>query len=150
MIPDITEMIAKAMKERDSLRLSVLRDIRTSITNELVASGKKPTDTLPNEALEKIIRRLLKQRNEAQEKYEEANAQEKAELERKEAEILSELLPEQATDEELEKVLKECVEEIGLSSPADKGRVIKTVLERLAGKVDGKRVSQALSKMGDN
>jgi len=150
MIPDITEMIAKAMKERDSLRLSVLRDIRTSITNELVASGKKPTDTLPDESLEKIIRRLLKQRNEAAEKYEEAGAKEKADLERKEAEILNELLPEQATDEELDKAVKEVVEELGLSSPADKGRVIKTVLEKLAGKVDGKRVSQALNKLGGN
>jgi len=88
-----------------------------------------------------------KKRQEAIEAYQQAGRQELAAKESKELDILSKYLPQELSGEEVEKVVKETINEIGTVSQQDFGRVMSKVMEKLKGKVDGSKVAQAVKKL---
>ncbi|MEX2436690.1 MAG: GatB/YqeY domain-containing protein, partial [Candidatus Paceibacterota bacterium] len=133
-----------AMKEKDSNRVSVIRDLLSSLTNEAVTLGKKPDEILDDETALKVITRKAKQRKDSIESFEKAGRSELVEKETNELKVLEEYLPEQLSDEEIEKIVDKKMEELGVSEKKDMGTLIGAVMEEVKGKADGGRVSKII------
>src|SRR3989344_162980 len=110
-----TDMIA-AMKARDSLRVETLRGALAAFTNELVAKGKKPTEEVLDTDAVTVLKRLAKQRKEAAEQYQKGGRAELADKESAELKIIEEYLPQMASREEIEKVVRKKMQELGLEA----------------------------------
>lgn len=125
------------MKARDAVRLSTLRMLSSALNYEFIAKQHKLTE---EEELA-VVRREAKMRKDAIEAYTKANATDRVEKETQELKILEEYLPTQMTDEQLEKLVTEAIDQTGAKNISDMGKVIGQVMGKAAGRADGARVS---------
>jgi uncharacterized protein len=126
---------ATAMKAGERERVTALR----MITAELQRAHKEGS---PDEAGEvAVLQRERKRRLESADAYREAGRDDLAQAEQREADLISEYLPEQMSDEELAAIVGDVVAETGAASPKEMGRVMSMVMPRVQGRADGKRVS---------
>ena len=133
-----------AMRARDQVRLRALRMALTSITNEEVA-GASARD-LSDEEVVKVLTREAKKRREAAEAFGAAGRDEQAAAERAEGDVLATYLPAQLGDEELAALVGAAITETGASGMKGMGQVMKLVQPRVAGRADGKRVSDEVKR----
>ena len=125
-----------------------LRGLKAAILNEEVAQNKRDVGLVDDE-IEKIIAREVKKRHESATLYEQNGRLESAADERREAEILSVYLPKQLTEEEVQKIIDEVINELDVSGPQAMGPVIGTVKQKVGNTADGgviaRLVKQALN-----
>jgi hypothetical protein len=133
-----------AMKGRDELTTATLRMTLTAITNEEVA-GRSARELDDDEVL-RVITREGKKRREAAAAYDAAGRAELAERERAEGSVLERYLPSQLDDAELATLVRDAIAETGASTPRDMGTVMRAVQPRVAGRADGKRVSDEVRR----
>lgn len=135
-----------AYKARDAVRLAVLRLLKTAISNRLVEL-KKPGGSLSDEEIIALLQKQSKQRRDSIEQYRRAGRDDLAEQEERELAILSEYLPEQLSEQELAQALTCAISETGAASPADMGKVMKLLLAKYQGRVDGSAASALARQM---
>ena len=133
-----------AMKARDELTTATLRMTLTAITTEEVA-GKTARQLSDDEVL-RVLGKEAKKRKEAAEAYDGAGRPELADRERAENTVLERYLPAQLDDAELTALVTAAVAEAGAASPRDMGAVMKLVQPRVAGRADGRRVSDEVRR----
>ncbi|MFE9338432.1 GatB/YqeY domain-containing protein [Streptomyces sp. NPDC007063] len=139
--------LTAAIKERDELRSATLRMTLAAITKEEVAGTS--ARELSDDEVQKVITREAKKRREAAEAFADGGRTEQAERERAEGEVLADYLPQQLTDEELDLLVAEAVEEAragGAEGPRAMGAVMKIVNPKVAGRAEGGRVAGAVKK----
>ena len=137
--------IKAAMKERNKEKLEALRSVKSAILLAKTEKGK--SSNLDSEAEIKLLQRLVKQRKDSAEIYNEQKRTDLAEKERFEADIISKYLPAQLSESEIENVIHKIVETSGASSMADMGKVMGMANKELSGKADGKTISGIVKKM---
>jgi uncharacterized protein len=128
-----------ALKARDDVATATLRMALTAITNEEVA-GKQARELSDDDVLRVLVREA-KKRREAAEAFDSAGRAELAARERAEGDVLDRYLPARLGDDELAELITAAIAETGASSPRDMGAVMKIVAPQVAGRADGKRVS---------
>lgn len=128
----------EAMKSRDALKSSVLSFLRADMLN--VATAKKK-EQLDDAEIIVVIKKQVKQRQDSIEQFTKGGKLDAAEKEKKEAEILKSYLPAEMPLEEVKRLIEEAVVATGASSMKDMGRLMKELTQKLAGKADGKLVS---------
>lgn len=133
-----------AMKSRDELTTATLRMALTAITTEEVA-GKSARELSDDEVL-KVLGREAKKRREAAEAFDGAGRRELADRERAEGGVLDGYLPAQLDDAELAELVRAAIAESGASAPNQMGAVMKLVQPQVAGRADGKRVSDEVRR----
>lgn len=130
-----------AMLARDAFRTDTLRGLKAAILNEEVAKGARETG-LGDEAIEQLIAREAKKRDEAANLFEQGGNQESADKERAEKELLSAYLPEQLSEAEIQKLVDEAVAELQPEGMKDMGRVIGAVKAKAGNSADGALVAK--------
>lgn len=142
--PNLMKMIGDAMKARDSVRVSTLRGLSAELKNAKI-NKHDPNAEVQAELTEAeeiaVIRKEAKKRKEAIEMYTKANALDQAENEKAELAILSEFLPAEVTEDELNKLIDESISETSAEGMKDMGRVIALVKQKNSG-VDGSKVAE--------
>ena len=133
-----------AMKSRDELTTATLRMALTAVTNEEVAG--ESARVLTDDEVLRVLTREAKKRREAAEAFAGAGRTELADRERAEGEVLARYLPEQLSDEALRELVSAAVAEAGASTPRDMGAVMKLVQPEVAGRADGRRVSDEVRR----
>jgi uncharacterized protein len=133
-----------AMKARDELTTATLRMALTAVTTEEVA-GKQARQLSDGEVVTVLVREA-KKRREAAEAFAAAGRPELAERERREGLVLDRYLPAQLSDDELTELVRTAITEAQASSPQQLGAVMKLVQPRVAGRADGKRVSNEVRR----
>ena len=144
----LQEDLNAAIKERDELRSSTLRLTLTAITKEEVA-GKEKRELSDDEVL-KVITKEAKKRREAADAFMLGGRAESAEREKAEGELLAAYLPKQLSDEELNQIVAQAVQEAkaaGAEGPRAMGAVMKIVNPKVAGLAEGGRVAAAVKKL---
>lgn len=134
--------LTTSMKARDELRTSTLRMALTAIGNEEVAG--KAARALSGEEELKVVAREAKKRREAAEAFRSGGADERAARELAEESVLETYLPAQLSDEELDELVAQAVQESGASGPQAMGAVMKVVGPTVAGRAEGGRVAAAV------
>ena len=147
-MPDIKARLqadlTTAMKARDELVTATLRMALTAITTEEVAG--KQARQLSDEEVLAVLRREAKKRREAAEAYDGAHRPELAGRERAEGAVLDRYLPAQLDDAELAELVRQAIDETGATGPQQLGVVMKAVQPRVAGRADGRRVSDEVRR----
>ena len=138
------DMVA-AMKAKETVRLASLRAIKAAIMLAKTAEGA--TGEIDDAAIVKIIQKLVKQRKESAQQYNDAGRPELAENELAEAGAMEVYLPQQLTEAELEAELAKIISEVGASKPQDMGKVMGVATKRLAGLADGRAISATVKKL---
>ena len=141
----ISKQIMEAMKAKDTVRLSALRNIKKYII-EAKTSGTA-VDTLPDADVVKIISKLAKQGSDSAAIYTQQNRPDLAEEELAQVRVMQEVLPRQMTAEELAAAVREIIAEVGAESMKDMGKVMGVASKRLAGQADGKDISAKVKEL---
>jgi len=141
----ISEDIKSAMLAKDKIRLEALRGVKKEFLEAKTAKGSD--GELTDETATKIIVKMVKQRKDSAGIYAEQNRPELAEKELAEVAVLEEYLPKQMTPEELEAALKGIIEKTGATSAKDMGKVMGVASKELAGKAEGRAISEAVKKL---
>ncbi|MCH7413464.1 GatB/YqeY domain-containing protein [Belliella sp. R4-6] len=131
--------IKKAMLAKDKDRLRALRAIKSLIMLEETKGGA--AESLSEDDEMKLLTKAAKQRRDSADIYKEQGREDLLAVELAELEIISEFLPKQLTEEELEVELKKIIAEAGAEGPKDMGKVMGLASKALAGKADGKAIS---------
>ena len=145
MFEKITKDLTEAMKAKDTFRTSVLRMLKSALKNEEINKKSPLTD---DEVLA-IIKKQVKTRKDSMNEYASYNRMDLADSLQKEIDILNEYLPEELSDEELEKIVKETITKVKAESIKQMGMVIKTISSEYGARCDmakvGKLVKERLS-----
>ncbi|NMB49639.1 MAG: GatB/YqeY domain-containing protein [Bacteroidales bacterium] len=141
----ISEEIKKAMLAQDKVRLEALRGIKKEFLEARAAKGAH--NELSDEAAMAILQKMAKQRRDSADIYLSQNRSDLAETELAQLNIIQEFLPEQMTSEELEVVLKKIIADVGATSMKDMGKVMGIATKQLAGKADGRLISEVVKKL---
>lgn len=144
----ISEDIKKAMLARDKVRLEALRGIKKEFLEAKTAKGAN--GVLTDETATKIMVKMVKQRKESAKIYQENNRAELADNELAEAAVIEEYLPKQLSAEELEAALREIIAEVGAEGPKDMGKVMGRASKALAGKAEGRVISETVNRLLKN
>ncbi len=138
-----------AMRSKNELTLSVLRMLKSAVKYKEVEPGATALD---DAGIQKVIATLIKQRRDSIQQFNDAGRPELAQKEEQEIGILQGYLPQQLSAQELEQLVQAAVSESGAQGPKDMGLVMKAVGPKVAGRAEGKAVSEAvkaaLAKLG--
>ena len=145
----LTRELKEAMKAKDQTRLSTLRLINAAIKDRDIAARSDDNAEGVGEAeIREILAKMIKQRRYSAQAYDEAGRIELAEQERAEIEIIQGFLPKPLSDQDVDKAIREAIDETGASSIRDMGRIMGVLKSRYAGQIDfgkaGQRVKAAL------
>lgn len=136
----INNDIKAAMLAKEKVRLEALRAVKSAIL--LAKTEKGHAENLSADVELKLLQKQVKQRKESAEIYQQQNRPELAEKELAEATVIEEYLPKMMSDEELTAELKKIIEQVGAKAPSDMGKVMGVATKALAGKADGKAISE--------
>jgi uncharacterized protein len=137
--------IKKAMLAKNKEELEALRSIKSMIL--LAETDKGATGDIAVDTENKILMKAAKQRKESAEIFQKEGRADLAQRENFQLEIISRYLPKQLSEAEVEAELKKIIEQVGAKGPQDMGKVMGTATKALAGKADGKLISELVKKL---
>jgi uncharacterized protein YqeY len=143
----IREKIKEAMIAKDPVKLNVFRGILSAFTNELVAKGKTPQDTLTDDECITVIKRLAKQRKDSIEQFEKGGRPELAAAEKEELVVIETLLPASMSKEDIKKIAEAKKAEMGLTDKTKMGMLMGAVIKETKGAADGADVKQIVEEL---
>ncbi|MDF9760519.1 GatB/YqeY domain-containing protein [Peribacillus simplex] len=132
----------QAMKNKEKDKLSVIRMLKASIQNEALKQRQDLTD---DEELT-VLSRELKQRKDSLQEFENAGRSDLVDKVRTELVYVEAYMPEQLSEEEISKIVKQTIEEVNATSKADMGRVMGALMPKVKGKADGSLVNKLVQQ----
>ena len=144
---DIKSSLKEAMKAKDAVRLGVVRNIISELTNQLVATKRTPQDELTDEEVLAVIKRLAKQRQDSIEQYQAAGRTESAEAEQAELAILQEYLPQMMSQDEIRPIAQAKQTELGITDKSQMGKLVGAIMQECKGQADGADVKAVVEEL---
>ena len=138
----LQEDLKSSMKNKDTIRKSVVTLIRAAIKQHEVDNRVE----LADDAIIDIISKQLKQRKDSVAEFEKANRDDLVEETKSEIQVLERYLPQQLSEEELEKIVIETIAEVGATSMKDMGKIMATIKPKTAGRADGRKINELVKK----
>ncbi len=145
LFDQISNDIKTSMLARDKQRLEALRGIKKEFIEAKTAKGSD--GELHDDVALKILAKMAKQRRESAQIYSEQNRPDLAEPELAEAAVIESYLPQPMSDAELEEAIKAIIAEVGATSVKEMGKVMGVASKKLAGKADGKAISEKVKAL---
>ena len=145
LINQIDQDIKQAMLAKQPERLSGLRAIKAALL--LARTEKGAAEEISNDAEIKVLQKLIKQRKESAEIYKAQNRDDLYQVEMGEMRVIEPYLPQQMSRFEVEGYLQELISRIGATSVSDMGRVMGMASKELAGRADGKTISEIVKQL---
>jgi len=147
VLSNLSEEIKNAMRAKDGLKLESLRAIKSAVLLAETSSGS--SGPLSDEQAIKLLQRLVKQRKDSASIFRDQNRPDLAEPEEAQAKVIATFLPQQLSDEEIENAVIKIIQTTGAEGMKDMGKVMGMASKQLAGKADGKRISDVVkNKLG--
>jgi hypothetical protein len=135
---EIEQGLRKALKDKDALRVSVLRMLLSSLSYKEIEKRSPLTE----DEFHGVVKTLIKQHVESIESFKKGQRTDLAEKEEKELRILKEFVPAQLSGEEIAREIEEAVAALGAKDQRDMGKVMKALMTKLSSRVDGKVLSE--------
>ena len=142
---NIMSQMKDAMKSKDEKSLRALRAIKAAII--LAKTSEGAGGVLKEEDEVKLLQKLVKQRKDSLEIYQQQNRPDLAQKEQEEITVIEQFLPKQLSADELRDAVSRIIADTGASSPVDMGKVMGVATKQLAGKADGKSISAVVKEL---
>ncbi len=139
----LQEDLKTAMKNKDTVRLSVIRLAKAAVMNLEIARGHQLSD----EEVIEVLAKEMKQRNDSLVEFEKAGRTDLVENLQKEILIVQEYLPAPLSETEVRKLIEEVIAEVGASSKKDMNKVMPVLMPKVKGRADGKLVNQIVNSL---
>lgn len=139
----LADDLKQAMKDKDKIRLSVVRMVRAAVKNKEIEQGSPLSD----EETLAVVQKELKQRQDSLQAFESAGRTDLIDSVLAEMEVLRGYLPAQLSDDELAALVRESIVEVGATGKSDMGKVMQNLLPKVRGRADGKRVQQTVQSL---
>ena len=133
------------MREKNATRLGVLRMLKAALTNAAIEKSGAQGQLNDADAIQ-VIRKQVKQRHDSIESFEKGGRAELAAKEKEELSILQSYLPQAMSADEISKLIRETIAEVGANSKAQMGAVMKALQTKVAGRADGKTLSAEVQR----
>ena len=151
LLDSIKKDLKSAMKARDTLKISTLRMITSSIKNmEISNRGSSNEDSLQDflndSEIIQLLSKMIKQRKESAEIYSKSNRNDLEKKEKDEIEIIEQYMPSQIDDEEVDELINQVINETGSSNIRDMGKVMSVLKEKYSGQMDFARASSIVKE----
>lgn len=146
----IKDEIKEAMKNKDTLKMTVLRGILAGFTNELIVQKKKPQDEITDELAMTVIKKAVKQRKDSIEQFTKGGRTDLVEIEKAELEILGKYLPKMMGIDEIKKIVESKKTELKIEDKSKMGILIGAVLKEIktaGSNADGNDVKKTIEKL---
>lgn len=143
LLERLNQDMKQALKNKEKERLGVIRMVKASLQNEAIKLGK---DQLSEDEELTVLSRELKQRKESLQEFKRAGRDDLVDNVQTEINVLETYMPEQLSDEELESIVLETIEETGAQSKQEMGKVMGAIMPKVKGKADGSKVNQMVLK----
>ena len=137
--------IKKAMLAKNKEELEALRSIKSMIL--LAETEKGRSEEITSEGENKLLMKAAKQRKESADIFQQQNRKDLAAKELLELEVINRYLPKQLSEAEIKSALGDIIQELGAKGPQDMGRIMGVATKKLAGKADGKMISELVKKL---
>jgi uncharacterized protein YqeY len=144
---NIRDQIKDAMIKKDSVRLTVLRGLTSSFTNELVAKGRKPQEELTDDEALSVIKRAVKQRKDSIEQFTKGNRRDLVENENAELKILETFLPKMLGQDEIRAVAIAKKAELQINDKSGMGKFMGVLMKEFKGQADGDDVKAVVESL---
>jgi uncharacterized protein YqeY len=141
LLDDLTGALKEAMKARDAVRVDALRMVLSAAKEKRIEMKRD----LEDEDVVGVLSSQVKRRRESIEQFREGNRADLVEKETREIEVLQAFLPEALSEEALAKAVEEAIAETGATSKREMGKVMKVIMARFKGQVDGKAVNRLVA-----
>ena len=141
----VMEALKEAMKAKDTVALESLRAIKSAILLARTEAGASEELSEADEL--KLLQKLVKQRKDSAALYTQQGRNDLAEPELAQMAVIEKFLPAQISEAEVEEALKGIIAQVGATSPKDMGKVMGVATKQLAGKADGKLISDIVKKL---
>lgn len=141
----VMEALKEAMKAKDTVALESLRAIKSAILLARTEAGASEELSEADEL--KLLQKLVKQRKDSAALYTQQGRNDLAEPELAQKAVIEKFLPAQLSEAEVEEALKSIIAQVGATSPKDMGKVMGAATKQLAGKADGKLISDIVKKL---
>ena len=138
----LQEDLKSSMKNKDTVKKSVVTLIRAAIKQHEVDNRVE----LADDAIIDIISKQLKQRKDSLAEFVKANRDDLVEETKSEIQVLEGYLPQQLSEEELEKIVIETIAEVGATSMKDMGKIMAAIKPKTAGRTDGRKINELVKK----
>ncbi len=139
----LQEDLKTAMKNKDTVRLSVIRLAKAAVMNLEIARGHQLND----EEVIEVLAKEVKQRTDSLVEFEKAGRKDLVENLQKEIQIVQEYLPAQLSEAEVRKLIEEVISQVGASSKKDMNKVMPVLMPKFKGRADGKLVNQIVNSL---
>ena len=136
--------VKKAMLEKNPLKLNVIRGLLAACTNELVATRRKPEETLKDEEVVAVLRRAVKQRQDSIEQFRSGGRDDLVQQEEAEREIIKTYLPPELGATENERIARAKIKSLKITDKKDAGKLVGAVMKDLKGQADGATVKKII------
>lgn len=143
----IDQALKDAMKSRDKVRTATLRLINAAITDRDIDERSKGRDGISNDEIMAVLAKMIRQREDSASIYEENGRLEMADQERKEIEVISEFLPEQMGEEDIEACCRKVIEQTGAQGLRDMGKCMGALKAQYAGQMDFGKASSVVKEI---
>ena len=140
----IETKLNEALKNKDKKTYSTLRLVVASIKDTLIAKKLKDKQTLPDNDLISLLKKMVKQRNDSCEAYRKGGRNELVENEMSEIKIINEFLPKQLSEEETKKICLDTIKKVGANSIKDMGKVMGELKKEYSDVLDFSKVSKII------
>ncbi len=137
--------LKEAMRATDASKVSVLRMLKSALSYAAIEKSRLEAELTDAEGVQ-VVRKQVKQRQDSIESFEKGGRAELAKKEKEELSILNAYLPQAMSPDELAKIVRETISEVGATSKAQMGAVMKALQAKVAGRVDGKTLSAEVQK----
>ena len=142
----IEARLNEALKAKDKKTYSTLRLVIAAIKDTIIAKKIKDKNTLPDNDIVSLLKKMVKQRNDSCEAYKKAGRNELLDNELSEIKIINEFLPKQLSDEETKKICLKTIKAVGASSTKDMGKVMGALKKKYSDVLDFSKVSQIIKE----
>lgn len=143
----IREKLKVAMKEKNQPALDTFRAVLSAFTNELVSSGKTPQDEVTDEMAQKVIQKIIKQRNDSISQFESGGREDLANAEKEQLSYLEQFMPKQLSQEEIKSIATSKKEELGISDKAKIGILVGAVMKEVGSSANGNTVKSVVESL---
>ena len=143
LVETLNQDMIKAMRNKEKQRLSLIRMVKASLQNEAIKLGR---EELTEEEELTVLSRELKQLKESLQEFKDAERDDLVVKHEQDLEILQEYMPEQLSNDDLEKIVVDTIEEVNATTKRDIGKVMSVLMPKVKGKADGSKVNQLVQK----
>ena len=143
---NIKQMTIESMKARNPFKTDVLRGLSAGFVTELLSQKKLPSDTVTDEVALAVIKKQVKQRRDSIGQFEKGGRTDLVDKEKMELEILENFLPEQMSEEEIEKIVVSKIAELNVTDMSGIGKLIGAVMKETGGNADGNVIKAIIEK----